>query len=714
MAFDTEIGIPYKIDIDIHNITKFEKIYAKQYDKESRYVEATLFNSGDSYTIPLGATAIFGCKKRSTKIVESPATIQDNKVYYRLEEQVTAVDGEVEAEITLTFNGVTLGCPKFKIIVEKAAVDASDIADNDDVNILTSLIVDATEAITNTETATSNANTATGNAVTATNTAIAAATNANDKATLANTKAGLADTATLNANNATTNAIAATTNANNARYLGDYVAGTTYQISNIVRYQNALYICKTVTMGNLPTNTTYWDISSKQFAWKDTYVSAIAYTALDAVSYLGSSYICIQASTGNLPTNATYFSPLALKGDKGATLSPKGNYIAEVTYVKDDLVNNNESVWQCLQTVKGVIPSEGVNWTIFLTGGGAIGDLGILKTDVKTTAVDAINENHDKIGDLSQLATTSNTDLVGAVNEVNSQLADIPKFQTAGGTGTAIILIGLDLVDGHSKTFIAKYNNGGAATTINGKPFYKPGTTTTPSLVAGKAYTVWYDATGDCFFIKASHEGNTVAAHVLDGETFSNDADTGLIGTMPNRDYAWQNPVLTEPHETYLYAVPPAGWYAGSTDYVHHGGLQIDSADFRSANILSERSIFGLAGSVIGVIDGNASPGNGVSVALRGGSSYTFFPVTVSGLTAKPKRIIMMWKYQSNTAYTIYDPQHRSVYPETATVVNMRMLGSESIVVRDVDLPTGPFYVNSSGFCLPAFSQNPVNWYIFG
>lgn len=124
----------------------------------------------------------------------------------------------------------------------------------------------------------------------------------------------------------------------------------------------------------------------------------------------------------------------------------------------------------------------------------------------------------------------------GNMDIIDSALAD-SLYQTAGGTATAIILtISGTLTTGYPMTFIASANNNGVNTTINGKKFYKPATTTSPTLIAGKAYTAWYNSTGDsgndCFFIKASAEGNTIASHVLAGDTFSNDNDTGLVGTM--------------------------------------------------------------------------------------------------------------------------------------------------------------------------------------
>lgn len=109
---------------------------------------------------------------------------------------------------------------------------------------------------------------------------------------------------------------------------------------------------------------------------------------------------------------------------------------------------------------------------------------------------------------------------------------NLKTFQTAGGTGTAITLTGVELVDGFQTTFVILASNSGAATTINTKPLYKPGTTTAPNLTAGKAATVWYNLAGDCFFYKASAEGTATAGDVLAGLTFSNDNDIGINGTL--------------------------------------------------------------------------------------------------------------------------------------------------------------------------------------
>ena len=77
----------------------------------------------------------------------------------------------------------------------------------------------------------------------------------------------------------------------------------------------------------------------------------------------------------------------------------------------------------------------------------------------------------------------------------------VGSYETASGTATAITLVNISLTNGSAKTFIVVASNGAAATTINGKLLYKPGTTIAPKLVAGKAITVWYSTTNDCFYI---------------------------------------------------------------------------------------------------------------------------------------------------------------------------------------------------------------------
>jgi hypothetical protein len=185
--------------------------------------------------------------------------------------------------------------------------------------------------------------------------------------------------------------------------------------------------------------------------------------------------------------------------------------------------------------------------------------------------MDTLKELADALGDYPDFRTTilnmisakaNSTDLSSLQGTVNTHLAD-NVYQTSGGTATAITLtIKGTLTTGYPMTFIASASNNGAATTINTYPLYKPNTTTAPNLIAGKAYSIWYSATGNsgnpCFFIKASAEGTAVAANVLASTTFSNDDDTGIEGTMPN------NGALNYTPSSSVQTIP-AGYTTGGT-----------------------------------------------------------------------------------------------------------------------------------------------------
>ena len=162
------------------------------------------------------------------------------------------------------------------------------------------------------------------------------------------------------------------------------------------------------------------------------------------------------------------------------------------------------------------------------------------------------------------------------------------KFESATGTTTNIIVNMLDLYNGYSKSFIAYANNNGQATKINGKPLYKPNTTDAPNIIEGKAYTVWYDTIKNCFFLKASAEGNATAENVLADKKFSNDNDTGITGTMPNNGRL--ETTLTTHGATYNI---PSGYTSG-------GQVKTNITNCTAENIKYNVPVGGVTGSFTG------------------------------------------------------------------------------------------------------------------
>lgn len=115
-----------------------------------------------------------------------------------------------------------------------------------------------------------------------------------------------------------------------------------------------------------------------------------------------------------------------------------------------------------------------------------------------STSTTNFNLTKDGKTDYYNIATTN-----ANLDAIDAALGNTAKFEKAGGTATAITLTGIILSNGCSKSFIVSNNNNSATTTVNGKQLYKPRTTTAPKLSAGEAATIWYDSSGDCFFLNA-------------------------------------------------------------------------------------------------------------------------------------------------------------------------------------------------------------------
>ncbi|AHM56421.1 putative phage tail fiber protein [Peptoclostridium acidaminophilum DSM 3953] len=262
-------------------------------------------------------------------------------------------------------------------------------------------------------------------------------------------------------------------------------------------------------------------------------------------------------------------------------------------------------------------------------------------------------------------------------------IANMPKYQTAGGTATAIILTDFSLVDGFSKNFIINTSNNGVATTINGKPLYKPGTTAAPKLTAGKAATVWYNAAGDCFFIKASAEGDAVVGDVLAGKIFSNDDDTGLVGTLSLTGNA-------------TAAQVKSGYTFYNTD-----------AKTKLTGTNTDKKFASGTGTV--------SSGLLEFTLTNGTATYSSYYVEVTGLSFLPSTIVIIADSGSSE-------ENVTVFRASgATVSNSAFFARYSASGLYTDKKTAiakgktaPAYVTSSGFLLPlmwALSGSTFSWY---
>ena len=154
------------------------------------------------------------------------------------------------------------------------------------------------------------------------------------------------------------------------------------------------------------------------------------------------------------------------------------------------------------------------------------------------------------------------------MDKIDTALGNTSKFEKASGTGAAIILNNIVLEDGVSKSFIVSANNNSAATTINGKNLYRSGTTTAPSLIAGKAVTVWYSMANDCFYSDAyASESHTHAVSDITNFPTSLPANGGNAATVNGKTVAENVPAgakFTDTIYTHPSTHPPSMLSAGA------------------------------------------------------------------------------------------------------------------------------------------------------
>ena len=175
-----------------------------QYDTGSRTLAFTLYNAQQPFTIPDGATAMIGGTKPDGHAFEYTCTVTDQTIICDVTEQMTAVAGYTDCEITLSKGTERLATANFKLHVERSALDQEDISDSD-----FNYVLDLT-------------NTATAKASEAAKSATAAASSAKasaDSATAAQGYAGKAASSATEAQGYADSALTAATNA--AGYAGE-------------------------------------------------------------------------------------------------------------------------------------------------------------------------------------------------------------------------------------------------------------------------------------------------------------------------------------------------------------------------------------------------------------------------------------------------------------------------------------------------------------
>lgn len=98
---------------------------------------------------------------------------------------------------------------------------------------------------------------------------------------------------------------------------GEYNNSTTYDRWNVVRYDGRTYISQqNNNLNKSITDTAWWRLMGEKgdkgdpglgLTFRGVYNNATNYGVADAVSYNGSIYYCISPTIGNVPTNASFW-----------------------------------------------------------------------------------------------------------------------------------------------------------------------------------------------------------------------------------------------------------------------------------------------------------------------------------------------------------------------------------------------------------------------
>jgi len=109
--------------------------------------------------------------------------------------------------------------------------------------------------------------------------------------------------------------------------------------------------------------TVLFDAKLNRFTFLDEYNPVTQYRIWNTLSYQGESYLCILDSLGNLPTNVTYFKKIAqrgaqgIQGASGTGLRFKGAWSGSTSYLVDDGIQYLGAYFGCLQDNIGQEPN---------------------------------------------------------------------------------------------------------------------------------------------------------------------------------------------------------------------------------------------------------------------------------------------------------------------------------------------------------------------
>ena len=324
----------------------------------------------------------------------------------------------------------------------------------------------------------------------------------------------------------------------------------------------------------------------------------------------------------------------------------------------------------------------------------------------------------------SNVFTNDNKSVQQKIDDFTLHLADytlqVPYAEATGTANTYSVTLNpapTSLVAGLAIAVKIPVDSTGTSTlNVNGlgaKTIKKANGSDVTNLKAGGIYTLRYD--GVNFILQGEGaSGNATASDLLSGKTATTDAGE-IVGTIPIKGAATITPGTTN-------QVIAAGQYLSGPQTI------LGDPNLIPANIISGKSIFGVAGSVqpgkkfaTGTIAGSASS---LSFLTPGETSINMIYVTVSGLTFLPSVIMLVYTNETYNHFrtAIYSKYgfglcEGSAYYDTGKIIVTDKSGghSDPSPWPRVFKLAGNAYVNATGFRLPISSMvlmgNNVTWY---
>ncbi|MDD6689228.1 MAG: DUF6273 domain-containing protein [Clostridium sp.] len=154
-----------EIVLDVSKPKALKAIVAKQNDVNSRFIKATLTNSGQIIPIDTGSTITFNVERPDGEVKALIGTLnEDDTVTVPLTQWVLELEGIVRCEISVIDTDSKLTTLSFVISVEENLYNTEDLIQDEDYDLLVTLINRSTQATNACNEAATNANGAANNA----------------------------------------------------------------------------------------------------------------------------------------------------------------------------------------------------------------------------------------------------------------------------------------------------------------------------------------------------------------------------------------------------------------------------------------------------------------------------------------------------------------------------------------------------------------------